>query len=246
MNGYAAYKVADSVRTHEAWGMGVHLHERRPDAARHARLRGARPGRRPAARPAHHLAEQGGHHRPRRERHRLRGDARRAGPEHGRRLPRGLTRHGTRPAPTSVGAGRVASPPRDALAGGRGQDGRMHDDTGWSVFVACGDSFTEGLEDLQPDGAYRGWADLLAVDLANAQATAHGTEPAVRQPRRPRPAAGAGGRRAGADRAVAGRRPGQPGGRRQRRAAAGQRPRRARRPHRDGGRAACGPAGPTC
>jgi lysophospholipase L1-like esterase len=37
---------------------------------------------------------------------------------------------------------------------------------GWSCFVALGDSFTEGLEDLGTDGAYRGWADRLAEVLA--------------------------------------------------------------------------------
>lgn len=33
-------------------------------------------------------------------------------------------------------------------------------------FVALGDSFTEGMSDLLPDGGYRGWADLLAGRLA--------------------------------------------------------------------------------
>ncbi|MDK1474550.1 SGNH/GDSL hydrolase family protein [Streptomyces sp. 549] len=33
-------------------------------------------------------------------------------------------------------------------------------------FVALGDSFTEGMSDLRPDGTYRGWADLLAARLA--------------------------------------------------------------------------------
>ncbi|MFD3470214.1 SGNH/GDSL hydrolase family protein [Streptomyces sp. NPDC058682] len=33
-------------------------------------------------------------------------------------------------------------------------------------FVAIGDSFTEGMSDLLPDGSYRGWADLLAARLA--------------------------------------------------------------------------------
>jgi lysophospholipase L1-like esterase len=31
--------------------------------------------------------------------------------------------------------------------------------------VALGDSFTEGLDDLRPDGRHRGWADLVAADL---------------------------------------------------------------------------------
>lgn len=33
-------------------------------------------------------------------------------------------------------------------------------------FVAVGDSFTEGLNDLQPDGSFAGWADRLAALLA--------------------------------------------------------------------------------
>ncbi|PJE98089.1 GDSL family lipase [Streptomyces carminius] len=33
-------------------------------------------------------------------------------------------------------------------------------------FAALGDSFTEGMSDLLPDGSYRGWADLLANRLA--------------------------------------------------------------------------------
>ncbi|WJV50270.1 SGNH/GDSL hydrolase family protein [Streptomyces flavofungini] len=32
--------------------------------------------------------------------------------------------------------------------------------------VAIGDSFTEGMSDLLPDGSYRGWADVLAERLA--------------------------------------------------------------------------------
>ena len=37
--------------------------------------------------------------------------------------------------------------------------------SGWSCSVALGDSFTEGLEDLAPEGGYRGWADRLAETL---------------------------------------------------------------------------------
>jgi lysophospholipase L1-like esterase len=33
-------------------------------------------------------------------------------------------------------------------------------------FVALGDSFTEGLNDVRDDGTYRGWADLVAAELA--------------------------------------------------------------------------------
>ncbi|WP_407563261.1 SGNH/GDSL hydrolase family protein [Streptomyces sp. 184] len=39
----------------------------------------------------------------------------------------------------------------------------------YTSFVAVGDSFTEGMSDLQPDGTYRGWADLLAARLAATQ-----------------------------------------------------------------------------
>jgi lysophospholipase L1-like esterase len=37
----------------------------------------------------------------------------------------------------------------------------------WTRFVAVGDSFTEGLDDLLPDGTPRGWADLVAAALAS-------------------------------------------------------------------------------
>lgn len=40
---------------------------------------------------------------------------------------------------------------------------------GWSSFVALGDSFTEGLDDVRPDGTYRGWADMVAESLARQQ-----------------------------------------------------------------------------
>ncbi|MEV5972788.1 SGNH/GDSL hydrolase family protein [Streptomyces sp. NPDC051921] len=36
----------------------------------------------------------------------------------------------------------------------------------YTSLVAVGDSFTEGMSDLQPDGSYRGWADVLAGRLA--------------------------------------------------------------------------------
>jgi lysophospholipase L1-like esterase len=36
----------------------------------------------------------------------------------------------------------------------------------YDSFVALGDSFTEGLNDLREDGSYRGWADLVAAELA--------------------------------------------------------------------------------
>jgi lysophospholipase L1-like esterase len=39
-------------------------------------------------------------------------------------------------------------------------------------YVAIGDSFTEGVGDEQPDGAVRGWADLVAAGLAAATGTA--------------------------------------------------------------------------
>jgi lysophospholipase L1-like esterase len=37
----------------------------------------------------------------------------------------------------------------------------------YTSYVALGDSFTEGMSDLLPDGTYRGWADLLAARLAS-------------------------------------------------------------------------------
>ncbi|MDQ3405763.1 MAG: SGNH/GDSL hydrolase family protein [Actinomycetota bacterium] len=37
---------------------------------------------------------------------------------------------------------------------------------GWNSWIAIGDSFTEGMSDEGPDGAYIGWADRLAVLLA--------------------------------------------------------------------------------
>ncbi|WP_369215824.1 SGNH/GDSL hydrolase family protein [Streptomyces flavofungini] len=36
----------------------------------------------------------------------------------------------------------------------------------YNSLVAVGDSFTEGMSDLLPDGTYRGWADLLAARMA--------------------------------------------------------------------------------
>ncbi|MEU2117819.1 SGNH/GDSL hydrolase family protein [Streptomyces sp. NPDC016459] len=35
----------------------------------------------------------------------------------------------------------------------------------YNSLVALGDSFTEGMSDLRPDGSYRGWADILADRL---------------------------------------------------------------------------------
>jgi lysophospholipase L1-like esterase len=37
----------------------------------------------------------------------------------------------------------------------------------WTSWVAVGDSFTEGLSDVGPDGTYIGWADRLAMILAD-------------------------------------------------------------------------------
>ncbi|NWF30532.1 SGNH/GDSL hydrolase family protein [Streptomyces sp. PKU-EA00015] len=42
----------------------------------------------------------------------------------------------------------------------------METHANYTSFVAVGDSFTEGMSDLLPDGSYRGWADLLAARLA--------------------------------------------------------------------------------
>lgn len=44
----------------------------------------------------------------------------------------------------------------------------MHTNPTYSSLVAVGDSFTEGMSDLLPDGTYRGWADLLAARMAAA------------------------------------------------------------------------------
>lgn len=39
--------------------------------------------------------------------------------------------------------------------------------TGWQSYVAVGDSFTEGMDDPHPAGqGFRGWADLVAAQLA--------------------------------------------------------------------------------
>jgi lysophospholipase L1-like esterase len=40
----------------------------------------------------------------------------------------------------------------------------------WQRYVAMGDSFTEGLDDPDPrgDGVFRGWADLIAAELARS------------------------------------------------------------------------------
>ncbi|MDH6432598.1 lysophospholipase L1-like esterase [Streptomyces sp. SAI-144] len=42
----------------------------------------------------------------------------------------------------------------------------MQTNPAYSSLVAVGDSFTEGMSDLLPDGSYRGWADLLAGRMA--------------------------------------------------------------------------------
>ncbi|MFH9610115.1 SGNH/GDSL hydrolase family protein [Streptomyces sp. NPDC017448] len=42
----------------------------------------------------------------------------------------------------------------------------MEPNASYTSFVAVGDSFTEGMSDLLPDGTYRGWADVLASRLA--------------------------------------------------------------------------------
>ncbi|WP_330237901.1 SGNH/GDSL hydrolase family protein [Streptomyces sp. NBC_00525] len=42
----------------------------------------------------------------------------------------------------------------------------MEFNASYTSLVAVGDSFTEGMSDLLPDGSYRGWADVLAARLA--------------------------------------------------------------------------------
>ncbi|MGD9485484.1 GDSL-type esterase/lipase family protein [Streptomyces sp. TRM70308] len=49
-----------------------------------------------------------------------------------------------------------------------------------SSFVALGDSFTEGMSDPGPNGAYRGWADRLAERLAACSTPFHYANLAVR------------------------------------------------------------------
>jgi lysophospholipase L1-like esterase len=45
----------------------------------------------------------------------------------------------------------------------------------WGSYVAVGDSFTEGMNDIRPDGTFRGWADLVASRLAaEYRAAGHG------------------------------------------------------------------------
>jgi lysophospholipase L1-like esterase len=50
-----------------------------------------------------------------------------------------------------------------SIAPARLREGRA---TVYDSYVALGDSFTEGLDDVRPDGTYRGWADLVATELA--------------------------------------------------------------------------------
>jgi lysophospholipase L1-like esterase len=48
----------------------------------------------------------------------------------------------------------------------------------WRNYVAVGDSFTEGMVDLSPDGVtYRGWADLVAGRLAEVYRDSHSGRP---------------------------------------------------------------------
>lgn len=52
----------------------------------------------------------------------------------------------------------------------------------WRSFVAIGDSFTEGLDDLRPDGSgFRGWADLVATRLAAEHRRAARGRPAAEE-----------------------------------------------------------------
>jgi lysophospholipase L1-like esterase len=50
----------------------------------------------------------------------------------------------------------------------------------WHRYVALGDSTTEGLEDLDETGRYRGWADRLAQAIANHQGSIEYANLAVR------------------------------------------------------------------
>jgi lysophospholipase L1-like esterase len=53
----------------------------------------------------------------------------------------------------------------------------------WRRFVAIGDSFTEGLNDILPDGRLRGWADLVAARLAAEHAARAPARSTAGQPR---------------------------------------------------------------
>ena len=70
VKGFAAYKIADDVKTHEAWGLGSYCFFN-VDPSIHATraLRGSRHTRRQAARHPHGLAGRRRHHRPRGQRH---------------------------------------------------------------------------------------------------------------------------------------------------------------------------------
>jgi lysophospholipase L1-like esterase len=50
----------------------------------------------------------------------------------------------------------------------------------WQRYVAIGDSSTEGIDDPDGEGGYRGWADRLAERLASAQAGVEYANLAVR------------------------------------------------------------------
>ncbi|WP_062526082.1 SGNH/GDSL hydrolase family protein [Demequina rhizosphaerae] len=47
-------------------------------------------------------------------------------------------------------------------------------------YAAIGDSFTEGVGDPQPDGTMRGWADLVAIGLAQAHGSVEYANLAIR------------------------------------------------------------------
>ncbi len=53
-------------------------------------------------------------------------------------------------------------------------------DSPYSSYVALGDSFTEGLNDIDPAGGHRGWADRLAEHLAASGDGLHYANLAVR------------------------------------------------------------------
>ncbi|HEX6872737.1 MAG TPA: SGNH/GDSL hydrolase family protein [Micromonosporaceae bacterium] len=53
--------------------------------------------------------------------------------------------------------------------GTRSSDGRPARSRRWQRFVAIGDSSTEGMDDPDGAGGYRGWADRLAGHVASAQ-----------------------------------------------------------------------------
>lgn len=83
--------------------------------------------------------------------------------------PTGTASTAASEAAAGTATGADTSPGVDAATGAgpaTGADAAAARPAAYRSFVAVGDSFTEGMSDLLPDGGYRGWADLLAARLA--------------------------------------------------------------------------------